>query len=194
MTRLPGLTVDEIEVISAKNRASRSLPKKLANPLKTRPDASQGHKRGVFPKIAKPKKARKPTVLRDSRSEHQIQAAFVRRIILLERKYPILRLGFSIPNAGAGAQSGQAGKLKAEGVRPGVPDWCLPVPNGLLEDPTGRRHSAALWIEFKSAKGKLTDAQIEFIGMLGINGHQVYVCRDDAQAERIVLDYIGVSA
>ena len=148
-------------------------------PRKTRPG-----------KPATPKKARKLTVLRDLRSEHQIQAAFVQRIKLLERRYPILRLGFAIPNAGAGAQSGQAGKLKAEGVRPGVPDWCLPITS---VHSGGRGHTFGLWIEFKSAKGQLSAAQIEFMGMLGINAHQVYVCRDDAEAERIVLDYIGAA-
>jgi hypothetical protein len=38
-------------------------------------------------------------------------------------------IGFFVchPNAGAGAQRGQAGKMKAEGVKAGVPDTFLAV-------------------------------------------------------------------
>lgn len=152
----------------------KRVRKPAAAPRKTRP----GNPAGV-------KKAKSPVSLRDLRSEHQIQAAFVQRIKLLERRYPILKLSFAIPNAGAGAQSGQAGKLKAEGVRPGVPDWCLPVSTISCKNGLG------LWIEFKSARGRLSRAQIEYAESLRAQGHQVNVCRDDAEAERIVLDYIG---
>lgn len=35
---------------------------------------------------------------------------------------------FAIPNAGAGASRGQAGKMKAEGARSGIPDLFLAAP------------------------------------------------------------------
>ena len=63
-------------------------------------------------------------------TEHQEQCAVVQWAALQHGRYPELALLYAIPNAGAGAQRGQAGKMKAEGVKPGVPDLCLPVRRG----------------------------------------------------------------
>jgi hypothetical protein len=50
---------------------------------------------------------------------------------------------FAIPNGGA-RHKAIAGKLRAEGVRAGVPDICLPVPRGEYH---------GLFIELKRPKG-----------------------------------------
>jgi hypothetical protein len=81
-----------------------------------------------------------------------------------ERKRPELRLLFAIPNAGAGAQSGQAGKMKAEGVKRGVPDLHLPV---------ARNGYHGLFIEMKYGKGTPSPEQKEWIADLREEGYRV---------------------
>lgn len=116
-------------------------------------------------------------------TEHQIQCAFVALCRLHESRYPALALAYAIPNAGAGASRGQAGKMKAEGVRPGVPDWCLPVAND--------RH-IGLYIEFKRQQHwQATDAQKSMWSRLRLAGHQVEVCWDAEMAWGVVMRYLS---
>lgn len=44
-------------------------------------------------------------------------------------KYPELKLLYHVPNGGSRKKS-EAGRFKAEGVKAGVPDLCLPVARG----------------------------------------------------------------
>ena len=44
-------------------------------------------------------------------------------------KYPELKLLYHVPNGGS-RNKAEAGRFKAEGVKAGVPDLCLPVPRG----------------------------------------------------------------
>ncbi len=44
-----------------------------------------------------------------------------------EHKYPELQLLYHIPNGGS-RNAIEAKNLKRQGVKPGVPDLCLPVP------------------------------------------------------------------
>jgi hypothetical protein len=77
-------------------------------------------------------------------TEHDEQVALMQWAARAASQYPNLVRLHAIPNAGAGAQRGQAGKMKAEGVKPGVPDLCLPVP-------IGRYHGA--YVEMKRVRG-----------------------------------------
>jgi len=77
-------------------------------------------------------------------SEHQEQCALMRMCRLHERKYPGLELIHSIPNGGA-RHIAVAAKLRAEGVRAGVPDIFLPVPRGSAH---------GLYIELKRKGGR----------------------------------------
>lgn len=72
--------------------------------------------------------------------EHQIQKAFFNWIELHKSKFPILAGFFAIPNGGSRGKS-EAGKLKAEGVRPGIPDVFNFESNARFK---------GLWIEFKT--------------------------------------------
>ena len=62
-------------------------------------------------------------------SESQEQQALFEWAELSKRCFPELELLFHVPNGGARSKA-TAGRLKAEGVKPGVPDLCLPVPRG----------------------------------------------------------------
>jgi hypothetical protein len=100
--------------------------------------------------------------------------------------YPALRWLHAIPNAGAGAQRGQAGKMKAEGVKPGVPDLCLPVPVGL-------RHGA--YIEMKRVRGSTTSAeQVAWRAHLEAVGYAYCLAKGFEQARDFLLSYLDAAA
>ena len=114
-------------------------------------------------------------------SEHDTQVAFCEWCKWNEQKYPALKLAFAIPNGGK-RHVGVAVKLKAEGVRAGIPDWCLPVPIGGY---------AGLWIEFKYDKNKLSDSQSDYIALLEKNGHCVDVCYSVEEAMCTAVEYLN---
>lgn len=58
--------------------------------------------------------------------EHVEALAFVQVVSLHQHKHPELQWLHSVPNGGARSKA-QAGKLKAEGVKAGVPDYLFPV-------------------------------------------------------------------
>ncbi len=64
-----------------------------------------------------------------------------------------------VPNGGLRSR-GEAGKMRAMGVRKGVVDWILPFPS-----PAGRYTGLA--IEVKSHRGTVSDEQQDFFGRRG---------------------------
>lgn len=62
-------------------------------------------------------------------SEHQEQKALFEWVERVSNLWPELRLMFAVPNGGARSKA-TAGRLKAEGVKAGVPDVILPIPRG----------------------------------------------------------------
>jgi hypothetical protein len=115
-------------------------------------------------------------------SEHDEQVALIQRCNLNLHKYPELQLLFAIPNAGAGAQSGQAGKMKAEGTKSGVPDLFLPV---------SRRGCKGLFIEMKTSIGRVSDEQRFWIDALNAQDYYACVCRGSDEAWKCLLWYLG---
>lgn len=113
-------------------------------------------------------------------SEHQIQSAFIKIVDLHLKTYPQLELLFAVPNA-AKRSPALAAMMKAEGMRSGVPDIMFPYANGT---------HYGLALEFKSAKGKPTDNQIEWMGRLDHYGWICYVVKDAQEAWDIVLQYL----
>lgn len=116
------------------------------------------------------------------KSEHDVQVTFIKYLKLLMLKCPELALGYAVPNGGM-RNKAVAGKLKAEGVISGVPDWHLPV---------SRKIWHGLWIEFKHGKNKLSENQVEYIAMLRQEGHLVEVCYTADEALGTVMRYMGV--
>lgn len=115
-----------------------------------------------------------------SATEHQIQAAFVDWCAL--QRIPELDLSFAVPNGGA-RQPATAGKLKAEGVKPGEPDWRWPVARGGF---------VGLAIEFKAGDGVPSKAQRERIDRNQRAGWCVVLCWDWQAAARTVQGYAGM--
>lgn len=123
-----------------------------------------------------PKKAKPAEPL-----EHDIQCAFFQMVRLHEERHPVLKMVFAIPNAGAGAQRGQAGKMKAEGVRAGIPDIFCAVPVGI---------DSGWWCEFKRPKAKLRPEQKEMGEQLLVRGYSVCICYSAEEAWLRLRDYL----
>ena len=96
-------------------------------------------------------------------------------------KYPALALLHHIPNGGS-RNLVEARHLKEQGVRAGVPDICLPVPNPF--------HSA-LYIELKRRKGgRVSDDQRGWIAALNRVGNLAVVCKGWEEARDVILEYL----
>lgn len=115
--------------------------------------------------------------------EHNIQTAFFQWAALQKRRFPGLELAFAIPNGGW-RHPKTARFLKAEGVKPGVPDVFLPVPQGPFH---------GLFIEFKYGKNTQTPAQKELARKLQDQGYAVAVCYSLQEAIAAVEKYYGHS-
>lgn len=112
-----------------------------------------------------------------NQEEHNIQAACVRWFNL---QWPEYRgLLFAIPNGGARSKA-TAGKLKAEGVVPGVADLILMKPHfrqGVYFSDMIPLDSYALCIEMKTAKGRQSPEQKEWQAKVEGEGYRYAVCR-----------------
>ena len=116
-------------------------------------------------------------------TEHQIQCAFVEYVAILEPKYPMLKLSFAVPNGGKRTSAISGAILKREGVRPGVPDWWLPVP---------RRNFHGVVIEFKTRKGVISREQTEYLTELRCRGWIAEVCRSVDEGIDTLNSYLGI--
>lgn len=116
-------------------------------------------------------------------SENAIQAAYFRWAALSEGKYPELALLHSIPN---GAYKSPAARYlyKVTGLKSGVPDVFLPA---------ARCGYHGLYIEFKSATGRVSDQQEYFARKLGDAGYLVVICRDAETAVQLTTQYLNGS-
>lgn len=101
---------------------------------------------------------------------------------------PELRLLYANANGGA-RHKATAGRLKAEGVKPGVPDLCLPV---------ARHGYHGLYIELKRPKegpgtraGKTSDDQDAWIAALTAEGYRAVVCYGWVEASEEIMRYLG---
>lgn len=98
-----------------------------------------------------------------------------------EGKYPELRLLFHIPNGGSRNQI-EAKHLKAQGVKPGVPDLCLPVARGIWH---------GLYIEMKRQKGgRVSDAQRRWLEDLERQGYRAEIACGWQEAAQILEIYL----
>lgn len=97
-------------------------------------------------------------------------------------KYPELKLLYHVPNGGS-RHPAEAANLKAQGVKAGVPDICLPVPRGAFH---------GLFIEMKYGKNKLTVDQKWWLMALSHQGYATAVCYTWESAKTVILNYLGV--
>lgn len=93
---------------------------------------------------------------------------------------PELDLMYHIPNGGK-RNITTAKRLKAEGVKAGVPDICLPVARGYYH---------GLYIELKAGRNKTTENQNKWIESLREQGYYVQVCYGWEEASKVIVEYL----
>lgn len=114
-------------------------------------------------------------------SETQEQQALFAWAALMQGRYPELALLYANPNGGH-RNIVTATRMKAEGVKPGVPDITLPV---------ARCGYHGLYIELKRVKGgRASEVQREWIKHLLDQGYLAVVCEGAEVAQKIILAYL----
>ena len=115
-------------------------------------------------------------------TEEQEQAAIFEWVRIMQNQYPELSLLHHIPNGGYRAPA-TAAKLKAQGVKAGVPDLCLPVARGGWH---------GLYIELKRRQGgKLSPNQTDWLAELEYQGYRAVVAHGAEAACDIILRYLA---
>ena len=117
-------------------------------------------------------------------SEHQEQVALIRWARMRAATLPQLELLFAIANGGERHQI-VAAKLKAEGVKPGAPDLCLPVARGGFH---------GLYLELKRrGGGRLSPEQKIWLERLQEQGYRATVAYGWDDARQIIESYLGAA-
>jgi rhodanese-related sulfurtransferase len=99
----------------------------------------------------------------------------------LHKSLPEVRF-FAIPNGGWRSKA-TAGKLKAAGVKPGVPDMFIA---------TARPPYHGLFIEMKREKGgQLSPYQKIWLANLRAGGYRAEVCAGAEAAKAVITDYLA---
>jgi hypothetical protein len=115
------------------------------------------------------------------KSEQGQQTALFCWSALAAQNEPALKLLHAIPNGGS-RHKVEAFRLKASGVRAGVPDVCLPVP---------RSHWHGLYLELKVGKNYPSPEQKEWLRLLGEQGYQTAVCYSFEAARNEIISYLN---
>jgi hypothetical protein len=137
-----------------------------------------------------------PERLAAAGTEHALQSAFFCALAMAPTYLPSLtpddweltRFCFAIPSGGS-RDVVTAGRLKADGVKPGVPDTCLPVARG----PFG-----CLWMEFKKPQrqtekwGGMSEHQLRFKAMMEGQKHCVVPVYGWQHAIEVVRWYLSL--
>lgn len=114
-------------------------------------------------------------------TEEDEQRTLFEWVKLQEGTHPELKLLFHVPNEGKRSYV-TGGRMKAAGLKKGVPDLWLPVPKG-------RYHG--LVIELKREKGgRVSDEQMEWIKALTINGYRAVIAFGWDAARKEIADYL----
>lgn len=113
--------------------------------------------------------------------EHAEAEVLIKACLGASGAVPELSLLFAIPNGGHRSKRAAA-KVKAEGAKPGVPDYFLPVP---------RAGKHGLFIELKTAKGRPSAEQLAWLAALRAQGYEAVICRGWREAFDTLMDYLA---
>lgn len=116
-------------------------------------------------------------------TEGEEQATLFHWADMVKGKYPELQLLFHIPNGGERRKS-EAARMKAEGVKPGVPDLFLPVARGGYH---------GMFIEMKRREGgRVSKEQKVWQADLLRQGYCACVCRGWEDAKVMIEGYLDM--
>ena len=114
-------------------------------------------------------------------TEHEEQVALMRLVEMHRGRWPELGLLFAVPN-GSERNAIVGRKLKAEGVKKGVPDLCLPVARGGYH---------GLYIEMKrQKKSQISPEQVQWIAALREQGYRAEICLGATAAWEVIREYM----
>lgn len=117
-------------------------------------------------------------------NEDQEQAWVIQWAKRNTQAWPELAWLFHIPNGGGRTHS-QGALLKLTGVKPGVPDLCLPVP---------RNGKCGLYVEMKSLSDRATASpeQKKWLEYLDSQNYEIALCRGFEAARAAIAKYLGM--
>ncbi len=96
-----------------------------------------------------------------------------------------MALLYHVPNGGS-RKKAEAGRFRAEGVKAGVPDLCLPVARG---------GDHGLYVELKRLKGsKTSDDQKAWLSELAAQGYFTALCKGWEAAAKVITEYLELGA
>lgn len=132
-----------------------------------------------------------PEQLAKAGTEHALQMALFCWAATQSRQtgWSDLGLLFAVPNGGA-RHAVTANKLKAEGVKAGVPDICWPVARGQWH---------GMFVEMKipamrnRKNGGATDEQLEWHDALRLQGYYTVICYDWTEARDQFIQYAAMT-
>jgi hypothetical protein len=119
-------------------------------------------------------------------SEHDSQVAVIQWAYIHEIRYPELAMLFAVPNAGK-RSIGAARYYLAEGLKSGVPDLILPIPELSIDD---NKQYCGLVIEMKDGKNKTTENQDWWLQHLARYGWKTAVHYSANAAIKEICDYL----
>ena len=115
--------------------------------------------------------------------EREAQQAVMKWAEAASGKWPELRLLYHVPNEGRRSMA-TGGRLRAEGLKSGVPDLCLPSAHGEYH---------GLYIEMKRTKGgRATPEQKEWLEMLEEEGYKTEICNGADAAIKAIGTYLSM--
>lgn len=115
-------------------------------------------------------------------TEAQEQTTLLSWASMQSGKYPELSLLYHVPNGGHRSKA-EAGRFRAEGVKAGVPDLCIPVARGGYH---------GLYIEMKRTRGgRISAKQAEWCEALMKQGYSVALCYGWEAAAETIMQYLG---
>lgn len=119
---------------------------------------------------------------RDLEHLHQVALFNWAGLMIKIGKHPDLACMYAVPNAGKRTRR-QGARMKAEGLKAGVPDVALPVPRGGFH---------GMYIEMKIGKNTLEPNQREWFQWLAGQGFYCVVCWGWEQAQKEIERYLAL--
>lgn len=114
-------------------------------------------------------------------TEADEQIALFEWAALQSGRFPELALLYHVPNGGSRNKI-EAARLRAQGVKSGVPDLCLPVARG---------GNHGLYIELKRQRGgRISEEQVRWIDGLLEQGYAAAICKGWQEAASVIIDYL----